>query len=295
MLGSINQTKYFITNKKISYDTQLKYLITIPCVNREERSAINVIDKTLEEFEKSGLFESDISIDIMFFESGSNNINYLSFIEEYRKKYIKNITINYNNTPLNAVSNTLKMFTYISKLPEDKYDFILWMDDDVFVCKNFIKNADIWIKNYANFSIFSSLYIPYQSYPIKLDINKNINQNINENINQNKDNNQQNIHISRINHFYGTCCTVFKPKLSKHVIKNWYNQRFELFEFNPDARFRECVRFIFPQIEYIYVSYPSIVEHMNIGSSIYRNRKINKGHKSKKYIGSDKDPEWNII
>lgn len=278
MLGSINQTKYFITNKKIPYETQLKYLITIPCVNREERSAINVIHKTLEEFEKSGLFESDISIDIMFFESGSNNVNYLSFMEEYRKKYIKNIIINYNKTPLNAVSNTLKMFTYISKLPEDKYDFILWMDDDVFVCKNFIKNADIWIKSYANFSIFSSLYVPYQSYPIQTDNNQN-----------------NNVHISRINNFYGTCCTVFKPKLAKHIIKNWYNQRFELFEFNPDARFRECVRFKFPQIEYIYVSYPSIVEHMNIGSSIYRNRKINKGHKSKKYIGSDKDPEYLYI
>jgi len=287
MLGSTNQTKYFITNKKIEPTEKLKYLITIPCVNREERSAINVIDKTLEEFEKSGLFESDISVDIMFFESGSNNINYLSFIEEYRKKYIKKITVNYSKTPLNAVSNTLKMFIYISKLPEDKYDFILWMDDDVFVCKNFIKNADIWIKSYANFSIFSSLYVPYQSYPVKIELNQNNNENNNKEINQN-------VHISRINHFYGTCCTVFKPKLAKHVIKNWYNQRFELFEFNPDARFRECVRFIFPQIEYIYVSYPSIVEHMNIGSSIYRNRKINKGHKSKKYIGSDKDPEYYI-
>jgi len=261
----------FITNKKIDVEDKLKYLITIPCVNREERNAINILHKTFEEFEKSGLFETDIIVDIIFFESGSKNTNYLCFIEEYRIKYTKNITINYSTIPLNAVSNTLKMFKYISKLPHDKYDFILWMDDDVFVCKNFMKNADIWIKNYANFSIFSSLYVPYESYPI-----------------QNKNNAQ----IARINHFYGTCCTVFKPKLAKHVIKNWYNQRFELFEFNPDARFRECVRFIFPQVEYIYVSYPSIVEHMNIGSSIYRNKKINKGHKSKKYIGSDNDPEY---
>jgi uncharacterized protein YdaU (DUF1376 family) len=44
---------YFITNQKIPYDKKLKYLITIPCVNREERNAINVIERTFQSFEKS--------------------------------------------------------------------------------------------------------------------------------------------------------------------------------------------------------------------------------------------------
>ena len=44
-----------ITNKVIPFQHILNYLIVIPCVNREERNALNVIDKTFEGFEKSGL------------------------------------------------------------------------------------------------------------------------------------------------------------------------------------------------------------------------------------------------
>ena len=40
-MSSIN---YFVNNQKI--ERVLKYLITIPCVNRIERNAINVIEKT---------------------------------------------------------------------------------------------------------------------------------------------------------------------------------------------------------------------------------------------------------
>ena len=134
-----------ITNTKIPYDKPLKYLITIPCVNREERNAINVVHKTFEEFEKSGLFDSDIELDIVLFESGSRNTEYLTFINDYKTRYpSKKIEVMYSSAPLNGVSNTLKMFIYISRLPKDSYDFIMWMDDDVFVCQNFIKNADTW-------------------------------------------------------------------------------------------------------------------------------------------------------
>ena len=46
----MKKLEYFITNKRIPYNQKLKYLIVIPCVNREERNAINIIDKTIEEF-----------------------------------------------------------------------------------------------------------------------------------------------------------------------------------------------------------------------------------------------------
>ena len=102
--------KYFITKQKIPYPKPLKYLITIPCVNREERNAINVIDKTFESFEESGMFADDNNIEftILLFESGSNDVSYLDPILKY-----KNVKAIYSDKPLNGVSNTFKMFFYL--------------------------------------------------------------------------------------------------------------------------------------------------------------------------------------
>jgi hypothetical protein len=273
----MNKIKNFITKEKINYDTKLNYLITIPCVNREERNAINVIDKTFSGFEKSGLFESNINLTILLFESGSKDLSYLNFIKQYIDKYNSqtNIKINiiYSNTQLNGNTNTLRMFYYISKLEKNLYDFVIWMDDDIYVCKNFIKNADIWIKNYANYSIFSSLYVPYNSFYIK---------------------NRKYIQLANLPGFYGTCCTIFKPQLSKFILPHWNDKHFIDFEYNPDARFRDCVRKFFPNAHKICVSYPSLVEHMNIGSAIKGKKVVNKGHKAKYFIGEDNDPELYI-
>ena len=275
----MDKTKFFITKQKIDYEKNLNYLITIPCVNREERNAINVIDKTFLGFEKSGLFNSNINLTILLFESGSNNTSYLDFIQEYIDKYTNNnikIQIIYSKIPLNGNTNTLRMFFYINKLNKlnkNIYDFVMWMDDDIFVCKNFIKNADIWIKNYANFSIFSSLYVPYNSFHIK---------------------NRKNVKLANLPGFYGTCCTIFKPELSKFILPYWNNKHFEDFEYNPDARFRDCVRKFFPNAYKICVSFPSLVEHMNIGSAIKGKKVVNKGHKALYFIGEEIDPELYI-
>ena len=259
---------YFITKQKIPHDQKLKYLITIPCVNREERNAINVIDKTFDYFESSGMFDSGITIDIVLFESGSRDLSYLSFIEKYKEK--ATIKIIYSKNVLNGVSNTLRMFLYLANLSENSYDFIIWMDDDIYVCKNFIKNADTWIKNYANFSLFSSLYVPYNSFAIK---------------------NKQYVRLANLPGFYGTCCTIFKPKLSKYVIPLWYDSHFEQFNYNPDTRFRDSLRKYFPNAHRICVSYPSLVQHMNIGSAIKGKTVVKKGHFTHNFIGVDNDPE----
>jgi hypothetical protein len=269
----------FITKQKIDNNIKLKYLITIPCVNREERNAINVITRTFESFEKSGLFNSNIHVDILLFESGSKNTDYLKFIEEYKLKYCYegsyiNINILFSKIPLNGNSNTYRMFMYIASIKNIKYDFILWMDDDIYVCKNFIKNADIWIKNYANFSIFSSLYVPYNTFLVK-DVNNIY---------------FKNIHLANLPGFYGTCCTIFKQQLAKYALPFWWSKHFNKFEYNPDTRFRDSIKKYFPKASKICVSFPSFVEHMNIGSAIKNKKIVNIGHKAKFFIGEDNDP-----
>lgn len=271
-MSSISYTKSIITEKIILSDIKLKYLIVIPCVNREERNAINVIDKTFAGFEKSGLFTSDILVDILLFESGSQNVDYLNFLKEYITKY-PNIKIGviYSSFKLDGNSNTERMFVTLTKSEYQKYNFVIWMDDDIFVCKNFIKNADAWIKRYANYSLFSSLYVPYDSFFIK---------------------NRKYVKHANMPGFYGTCCTVFKPTLARFVLPFWNDSHFRQFNYNPDARFRDCLRKYFPNIKKICVSFPSLVDHMNIGSAINMQKNVKFGHKARFFIGEDKDPEF---
>ena len=270
-MSHINQQNYFITNKSIPYKTKINYLITIPCVNREERNAVNIIDKTFKVFEDAGLLEDSESytLKIVLFESGSNDLSYLNCLKPYIEKYKDKIQIIYSNQKLNGVTNTFRMFQTIYSFNKQKIDFVMWMDDDILVCKNFMKNADTWIKNYANFSLFSSLYVPYDSYFI---------------------NGRKYVNSANLPGFYGTCCTVFKPKLAEYVIPYWFNEHFERFNYNPDTRFRDSLRKTFSNKK-ILVSFPSLVEHLNIGSAILQNKDINKGHKAKLFVGLDKDPE----
>ena len=93
-----------ITNQVISQDKNLKYLIVIPCVNREERGAINVIDETFLGFEKSGMFESNIDFKILLFESGSKDVTYLDFLKSYHDKYPDKIEVIYSNLKLKFFS-----------------------------------------------------------------------------------------------------------------------------------------------------------------------------------------------
>jgi len=89
---------------------------------------------------KSGLFESKINYHILLFESGSNDVSYLNCLNEYKTKYPGKINIIYTKQKLNGNTNSYRMFDYINKLPtKNKIDFIIWMDDDVFVCKKFIE------------------------------------------------------------------------------------------------------------------------------------------------------------
>ena len=279
-MSKINHQNYFITNKSIPYKTKINYLITIPCVNREERNAINIIDKTFKVFEDAGILEdSDLhTLKIFLFESGSNDLSYLSCLNSYIAKYPGKIEIMFSKTKLNGVTNTFRMFQTINSIQMNnnnnnnnntKIDFVIWMDDDILVCKNFMKNADTWIKNYANFSLFSSLYVPYDSYFI---------------------NGRKYVNSANLPGFYGTCCTVFKPKLAEYIIPYWFNEHFERFNYNPDTRFRDSLRKTFSN-KNILVSFPSLVEHLNIGSAILQNKDINKGHKAKLFVGVDKDPE----
>ena len=267
---------FFITKEKVPYDKKLHYLITIPCVNREERNAINVIHKTFESFKKSNMFSSDISFDILLFESGSKDISYLDFIKSYTELYTISIHIIRSHMPLNGISNTYRMFQHICHIHEhlrNKYDYVLWMDDDVFVCKEFIKNADQWIKNYASYSIFSSLYVPYNTTWIH---------------------NRKYIQLASLHGFYGTCAVIFKPALAQYVLPYWYHEHFEKFEYNPDTRFRDSIRYSFPEARKICVSFPSLVEHMNIGSAIKQKKNVTIGHRAKYFIGEEKDPELYI-
>ena len=74
-------TYKIITKKRIPKNTNLKYLLIIPCVNREERSAINIIKRTFESFENGGLFTTNIKFDLVtnFFSFGEMSKFYFNY------------------------------------------------------------------------------------------------------------------------------------------------------------------------------------------------------------------------
>ena len=247
----------------------MKYLITIPCVNRAERGASNVLERTFESFEKSGMFESKINFKIVLLESGSKDTSYLDFIQKYKEKYNTDIEIHYSTQVLNGTTNTFRMFVYIKKVI-DYIDYVLWMDDDVFVCKNFIENADLWIKKYAKNLPFTSLYAPYRT---------------------NLDNKHRFRHNALIGSFFGTCCTVLRPYVADAVLKYWFLPYFDQYNYNPDRRFRDCIMKEYPWYKIFFLSFPSLVQHMNIGSTIRKNPN-SRGHEALYFYGEHVDPNY---
>lgn len=262
------------TFRKISPQQPLKYLIAIPCVNREERNAIQIIHQTFDCFEKNGIFQDyeNISVDIILFESGSKDIRYLEFLKPYFEKYPQKIHIIFSKTPLDGPQNIYRLFQHVQQQDcIQKYDFILWMDDDIIICKNFILNCDAWIRSYMNFTIFGSLYSPYHSYTIPQSTNPFCER-------------------SYIRSYHGSCCTIFKPILAKYITPLWFQTKLLRNVVEPDLRFRESIMKFFPHIQYFFVSNPSFVQHLNIGSAIYQNKHIKKGHHARQFIGENIDP-----
>ncbi len=257
----------------ISPNTPLKYLIAIPCVNREERNAIQIIHKTFENFEKNGLFIDNpfYQLQIILFESGSKQLNYLAFLKPYLEKYPEKIKIVFSEKQLDGPKNIIRLFEFVHK-KQDSYDFIIWMDDDIVVCQEFMKNADAWIRKYMNFTLFGSLYTPYQSYPIQPTP-------------------QPHCQKSFVRSYHGSCCTIFKPTLAKYILPLWFQTQKLRNVIEPDLRFRESILKFFPQIQTFLVSYPSLVQHLNIGSAIYGHKQIKKGHHARLFIGEEVDPK----
>ncbi len=256
-----------LTLQTIPRNTHLKYAICLTCVNREEKGIQNIIDKTFESFENGGMFSSKIDFEILLFESGSKSIDYLHFIEDYKNKYPNlKIKIIENSFPLDGYTNTHRMFVYLSKLENKPYDFIIWMDDDVWVCKKFLENTDLFVKKYGNFSIFLSLYVPFISFPMKESIL---------------------CHYAYIYNYFGSCCTIFKPELTKFILPHFFNKHGK-----PDSKFRRSVEHFFPNCYKIIVSSVSLVQHMNAGTVNHMGNKGYKGHRAKNFVGINRDPQF---
>ncbi len=270
-----NDLQKLYNRQIIPFSQKLKYLFIMPCVNRLERNAIQVIDKTFDNFEKNKLFDTVENVEWKFLllESGSKDLSYLNSILPYLENYKNNINIIYSQSPLDGPKNIFRIFDIALKLKEDEFDFIIWMDDDIVVCENFLKNCDYWIRNYMNFTIFGSLYSPYHSFPVP---------NLNSNI----------CKQSYVRSYHGSCCTIFKPILAKYIVPLFFKTNLLRNVVEPDLRFRESIMKFFPNIQFFLVSYPSLVYHLNIGSAIYGHKQVKKGHQCREFIGTSNDPKW---
>lgn len=248
----------------------MRYLICIPCVNREEKANVkNVIHITFKSFEDGGIFQQKkVPFDIFLFESGSKNLDYLQFLDEYRQKYPHiQIRVFTNDFPLDGYTNTHRMFLHLSQMEKETnpYDYVMWMDDDILVCKRFMENVDGWMRKFGHKSIFSSLYVCYPSFPTQI---------------------HPSVHYSHIHNYYGSCCTIFRPPLSRAIPQHFFNKVGK-----PDSKFRRCIEHFFPNHRTILVPNVSFVQHLNAGSVNHAGTQY-KGHKSHNFIGVRRDPKF---
>jgi hypothetical protein len=248
----------------------MRYLICIPCVNREEKANVkNVLHITFRSLEEGGVFQQKkIPFDIFLFESGSKNLEYLQFLEEYRQKYPHiQIKVLEHPTPLDGYTNTHRMFLHLTQFDkEDRtYDYVIWMDDDILVCKKFMENVDGWMRKFGHKSIFTSLYVCYPSFPSKI---------------------HPSVYYSHIFNYYGSCCTIFRPQLAKAVPHLFFQKVGK-----PDSKFRRCIEHFFPNHPTILVPKVSFVQHLNAGSVNHAGTDY-KGHRSHNFVGVKRDPKY---
>jgi len=242
-----------------------KYLICITCVNRAEKGIKNVIQYTFQSLKDGGVFQSKIPFDIILFESGSKDLSYLDFIEEYKTNYPHiQFTILENSFPLDGFTNTHRMFLHLTKLESD-YKYVIWMDDDILVCKKFMENLHGWMRKFGHKSIFTSLYVCYPSFSTKI---------------------HPSVHYSYIYNYYGSCCTIFQPQLAKFVTPLFFQKVGK-----PDSKFRRSIEHFFPKQNTILVPKYSMVQHLNAGSVNHAGTQY-KGHRSHNFVGIKNDPKY---
>lgn len=247
-----------------------KYLLCLLCVNRQEKGCQNIIRYTFQSLENGGLFKTNIDWEMNIYESGSTDLSYLDFLQEYREKYphVK-IELKTNPFPLDGFTNTHRMFMDLSQMEQNRYDYVLWMDDDIVVCKKFMENMHGWMRTYGKKSLFTSLYVCYPSFPSKIS---------------------PQVHWANIYNYYGSCCTIFKPQLAQYVIQHFFSKVGK-----PDSKFRRCMEHFFPQHTTILVPRVSLVQHMNMGSVNHANNKHYKGHRSHNFVGVNQDPKFYLM
>lgn len=261
-MGEDFDPKYFESDKIIT-----KYVISILAYNRSDLGNDNLIKESMISLYKSGLFESNIDFKLLLHDSGSLDMEYL---EEY--KNLPNVIIKKCKQSTNQLVNAHSMLSYINNNIE--CDYIIYMEDDILFCKNWLENIDNWIhKHEENTDLIFSFYSPYLDTLIEYENNKDID-----------------MWKYNIEKFYGAQCLAFKPDkilsilsifnksdlypknngigipgFTDMLIQNWLKN-------NSEKSFIKC-------------SVPNLIQHMNIASSYGTT-----GHKSLCFFGEDVDP-----
>ena len=134
------------------------YIFAMTVCNRIESGGINHLDTTIASLRASGLWDSGIDFVLLLHDTGSKDQSYLD-------KYVgqENCIVVKPKEKLGQQDNMVAMLQYANdNLGGSKDDYVLFLEDDILFCDNFISNLDVWVKKHVvDEDIFQSFYVPY--------------------------------------------------------------------------------------------------------------------------------------
>lgn len=235
-----------------------KYIMAMTVCNRLEKNGTPTLDLTIDSLKKSGLWQSKIDFTLVLHDSGSVDTSYLDKYES-----LPNVLVVKSKEKAGILKNAVLMLKYICK--NLQADYILYIEDDILFCKNWIENLDHWTRSYIRPADWCfSFYCPYEHLsPFGL-----------------------NIFNWRLDSFYGTQCFGVPFDKLASLTDFFEKKNKEGYERGNDMFLSEWIR-ISSRKESIKTSYPSIVQHMAIGSTL-----DSYAHKSPSFLGEDIDPKF---
>lgn len=237
----------------------MKYAIVMTVCNRSELGGGDTLDKTMNSLKNSGLWESGIDFTLLLHDTGSDNKTYLD-----KYKNLPNTIIECNKNREMMLINVINMLVYTKEhIP---CDYIVYLEDDIIFCKNWIQNVDAWLnKNVDYDNWFVSFFYPYpkedfKSQVIKLPSEK----------------------------YYGTqCLGIMRSKLES-LINHFDAKNKEGYQTGQDMFIREWL-VLGNNSEFIKFSNPSLIQHQNLQSTL--STSVSELI-SDLFVGEDQDPKF---
>ena len=237
----------------------MKFCISMITIDRGMVGRKNYLGETMESFLASGLWDSSVEFEFHLFDGGSEDRQY---IRPWANMFNK---IHY---PTYRIAPKINAGRAMMIGADTDCDWVIFCEDDITVCKNFLKGAAAWLEKYAaeQYRVVA-LYCPYME------------------VTWNQEQGEPYWEYP-VQSFYGTQCIAVRrgdaERIGHYVLSE---KNFEQAGQGYDLIMKAWHKETYPDLQVLQASVPSFVQH--IGEDSF----INPGrfHACKSFPGNDWD------